>query len=351
MLDVLIDTSSLISFAKAAKLEFPPKNNTTFSKVQPGLESTIEALVLYDNIWVDGPSINRNRKVYPYLDSIISHCKILELNHSDEQLAYSSINELYNNIQGDSKTINLFRGYTEDWLSNECLISYIYPSAKWVDVENDLPENLKQIAKKLRIKLGEFVPFSGAACLAIIRTIYYQALQRKYGTDLLLHPWKGAFYEQNGYGANIINMFDEGVRNAFYRRKEKWLGGKELEIKFPLITQHVLKQSKSWEDVLNKSIELRLSKEAKGFRQAVNDLVSALKNNDNVLVDEILSSLDSAQVIWKKQLGGPLHPERKITFTVPFINVGTEFRIKNKLWRNRSGDKILIFIHKLLRYS
>lgn len=352
MLDVILDTSSLISFTLASKYhEFPPGDLSGFHRLERGFDNTIEALVLYENIWIDGPSYQRNLEKYPELKSIVKHCRVIELDAADEQEAYRSIYELQNHIQGNSLTVDLFRGHTQTWMTDECDAGRTYPSSRWSDIENVLPENLREFALLLRSNLGKFIPYSGAACLAILLTFYYQSLQRMVGADLLLDPWKGYFYEQRGTAPNILDMFDKSVRVAYYERKKKWLGREKIEIVFPLLTQFVFNKSNSWRDVLDISIQLRHSKEAITFRKGMAQLTEAIETNDNKLVDESISSLQNAQEIWSRRLGAPLVPDRTISITVPFIEVGTEFTIPNISIQKRASDKILVFIHLLLRHS
>jgi len=351
MLNVVLDTSSFLAFCGSQRFNFPVEKFSGFYRVQPGFENTLEAIILYDLVHLDGPSIRRNDYAIETFEGLKDVVKLIELSPKDEGNCYSSILELTNHIDANPNITDLFRGHTQTWMTDECGAGHTYPSSSWSDVERVLPENLLQIAQELKISFGSYLPFSGAACLALIRTFYYQGLQKQLGYNLLLDPWKGYFYENASYGSSIVNMFDKTVRDNFIQRKRKWLSNQEVNIKIPMLSQYILNKIKSWDELLPICLDLRQSNLAIAFREGITHLVDAIEKNDNIMVDEILSSLEWAQVSWSKNLSSTIQPKEKVTFTVPIINLGTEFNIKDPLLTKKPADKILIFIHELLRGS
>jgi hypothetical protein len=271
----------------------------------------LEAIILYDSVHLDGPSVRRNDYALETFEGLCDVVKLIEMSPEDEGYCYSSILELTNHIAANPDVIDLFRGHTQTWMTDECGAEYTYPSSRWSDVERVLPENLLPIAQKLKTSFGSYLPFSGAACLALIRTFYYQGLQKHFGYNLLLDPWKGNFYESASFGPSIVNMFDKTVRDNFIQRKRKWLSNQEVNIKIPMLSQYILNKMESWDGLVPICLDLRQSKLAIAFREGITHLVRAIEKNDNVMIDEILSSLESAQISWSKNLSNTIQPKKR----------------------------------------
>jgi hypothetical protein len=333
----------LIAFAMAtSSLRKPAERD---HRLEGGLSNTIDALVLYERVKVDGLSCERNIPKYPGLIPLLPHFEVVRLTHDEEQGAYGSIEALRDHIQGSAESADLFRGHTEAWMTAECNGGYPYPSARWDDVEMGLPDDLKHWAQLLR---GTAI--WGAACVSLLRTFYYQSLQEMIGGDLLLDPWKGAFYDRDK-GPDILAIFDEKVRLEFIERKKKWLGVKPVDFSCPLLTSYVLNKSNQWSDVIKITLDLRDSKEARSYRTGIQELRNAIESHDNVVLDEIITGLESAANGWGKCLGTPIVPNKRIKLSVPFINLGIDLDIPDRRLRKTTADKLLVFIHKLIRYA
>lgn len=341
MLEVIVDTSSLIAFEMATYDGGTPAEISY--REMGGVSNTIDALILYARATVDGLSCERNIERYPGLERLISNFEVVTLTAPEEQRAYGSIEVLRDHIHGSAGS-ELFRGHTEQWMTAECNGGYPYPSARWDDVEQGLPPELRHWAQLLR---GTAV--WGAACVSLLRTFYYQSLQQMIGGDLLLDPWKAAFYD--GARPDILSIFDETVRKEFKQRKEKWLGIKPVEFSCPMLTSYVLNKSRQLSDVLDIALDLRESREAVSFRQGMRELREAIEKSDNVLLDEIMAALEDAAKNWSSRLGTPIVPDKRIKLSVPFINLGIDLDIPDRRLRRTTADKLLVFIHKILRYA
>lgn len=376
MSDVIIDTSSLLSFALVITGKFPAdklnnpcdvknsiENEIYYNPVWSGFENTLEALTLYDEVYVDGASFNRNLSIYPELEIIEKYIKVLQVSKLEESNHYRYIEKFYKKIQGSQATVSLFKkSATLRYLMEEVegLHNHFHCSIQnWENVENILPKELLDVTKSLKTILGENTPWSSTALISILRLFYYQSLQSCFNIDLLLHPDKGRCYDNDlsAYDtpipAKIVDMFDEKVRAGFYSRKEKWFGKRNLQLTYPMLTQYILNKKRTWNEVLDICINIKHSRKAKNFRHEIAQLKNAINNNDNVAVDETISALDKAVEEWSKDLSANISLKKKITVTIPMIVVeaSTELLVPDKNIGETPGNKILIFIHEILSHS
>lgn len=350
---VIIDTSSLIEFVQGEERHISPKDFDNLLDIREGIINTIESLVIYEKNYIDGPSIDRNIPKFELLKYLSTFFTKIPLSEEEEKSIYISTKPMIDKIINNPNFSLKFNDYNQSWMKNEMGLHYGFPSAQFFDIEFLLPSHLKKLALKLKDTFKLNQTYSEAACISIIRAFYYMSLQRKYSCNLVLHPMKGSFQSQNSnqYSLNIIDLFEDTVRKEFYNRKNKWLSKASIDLKIPMISSYVLKKSNNWKEVIDNTIELRDSKEARYFRQGMNELIQTIRENDNFSLDKILSNLEKAQKKWSQNLGESLSPKRKISFSIPIVNIGTEFEIQDIDFTKSTDEKILLFIHEVLKKS
>lgn len=364
MLDVLIDTSSLISFAQITDDQSIFSSNQQIDSLLSshpsfhiqGFCNTLESLILYDNIWYDDLSIQRNRSRVT-LEELIKHCYSLKVDRSQESIHYGLVRELFEGIRNEPEAISrlqkaLLRSGLISGEFQEENLSFDTTSISWTFIERRLPENLLELVNYIQAILGEFTNASGPALLSIIRAVYYQSLQQIYDVDLVLHPSKVLLYGnlESGQPTSIIENFEKRVRDSYRDRRQNWLGSEPLQVKLPMLTQYVLKKSNSIKDIIPIILEVRQSNKAIEFREGISQLRQAIEKNDNVLQDQIFSLLDKAAEAWSQDLSGQIYPLRKLTISVPMVGgLGIELPVPVPPIRKRPGDKILVFIHEILK--
>jgi hypothetical protein len=142
-----------------------------------------------------------------------------------EQRIYESVlEECVPHIKIATDSFDPFRMHTQKWMAVEVGVNW-YPSAQWRDIERELTDRARDVAKAMRQRFEGQIPHSGAALLQLLRTMYYDRLQHIYRMDLALHPLKTMFRQREiRPGSNILEMFDSSVRKAFEKRKAESQG-------------------------------------------------------------------------------------------------------------------------------
>ena len=350
MAQVIVDTSTLIALALATKeRDILAGNTRQLWEYHGGIDGGIEALVLNETVLIDKPSVDRNSSDLPELMQFTSIGR--PATTETESDIYSAVTAAYMpHLKGSSSSADLFRMHTEEWIAAEVGAANYYPSSDWRDIETELtnPE-ARELAARIRAKFAKHTPYSGAACALLLRTLYYDYLQRKCEADLVLHPLKAIYREspKSSGGSSVLQVFDSKVRAAFYDRKKRWLGRSDLDITVPMLTNFILASCKSWGDLPQVLFEVRASPAAVRFREGMTELGAALRAKQNSKVDEILGELSAREVEWSRQLGS-LGASKRISLSVPFIGVGTEITVPDKKLKASTADKILGFVHILL---
>jgi len=349
---VILDTSSIVNFVTPYGSKVFPIDYTNMPEIIDGIVNTIESIVLYDEIYVDSHSINRNKIKYPIIDNFVNFFSINLINNYIEVDIYDHIIPMLGSIISTPKSKDLFRTHINRWMTDEIGVREVYPSTSWGEVEKLLPDTVIDISKILKTKLEIDPESTGAACIVLLRTFYYFSLQHLLKCDLILHPMKANYIESDpgSFETSIIDIFDKEVRAKFYDRKNKWLNTKDASFKIPMLAYHIIKQSQSWDDMILKIKELRDSKEAVKFRKGIRSLKRAFQSNDNLSMDQLFSPLNEAAEIWSQNIAHGLKT-RTVNITLPIINISTDFSIREPRIFSDSGQQVLLFIHKLLRYS
>jgi hypothetical protein len=371
MTKAILDTSSLIALALAQRdtQTPPPRDNRAFWHAHSGIDEAIEAFILYDDLVFDGPSLKRNAERLPELLNLSRFGELLwEDDTTLESRIYTSVLKSYvPHINAPGPEFKGLWGWAlniKDWMALDVGVEHHYSrgnsSVSWEHIESKLTGKALEVAQSLRNRFGNNTPVSGAECALLLRTLYYDRLQQYASANLILHPLKARFYEglrttdpsRRNRVKNILSLFDKNVRKSFYERKEESFGGRDLEYEIPMLTSFILTKCKSWQDLVSVVEDVRESKCAHRFRQAVDQLLDAVENKQNEKVDEILSQLKAAKDAWASNLHQPaVRKTVKIILGIPLIHIETELDVPDMKINKTPGDKLLVFIHLLLSRS
>ncbi len=354
---VILDTSSLISLAlMQQRADNSPPNASNLQNLHSGVDAAIEALVLYDELLVDGPSVSRNRLRLPEIQPFVSMCRTIATNEGDEEQIYRDVlrNCIDHITGGNNLLAELFEYPVEEFMAAEMGVAPYYPSAQWQDVEDHLGGEAAKLAAAISVKSAGTSRASGAACLLLLRTLYYNQLQQTNNSDLILHPMKAAYYEDDSElrtGNTILNLFDEKVRKSFYERKMQWFGRPDLSFQIPMLTSYVINRCSMWRDLPKVIEEVRNSNEAKAFRTGLAAFIGAVESHDNQKVDAIVSELTTASEGWSHSINRK-GLTKAVKVTIPFTQASTEFNLPDKkIGKSSSGEKMLVFLHTIVSGS
>lgn len=352
----ILDITSLIRLA-AVMIRLPavPKEERIHLGYKASdIDTAIEALVLYDSVLLDGHAWEKNLETLPELTHFSRFCQSIPISPEKERQIYDSLTR--NFVSRLEATIENYEGLcTLDAVRSIFLETGIrfpvgggFNSFGWEDLENGLSEGPAKAIRSLKHRFGQYSQDASAACLLLLRTLYYHELQREYGTDLILHPLRGVYFQSKPrIGANILGMFDQTIRREFEARKCEWLGLHNPNIELPLLTSYVLRKCDTWANLLDVIDEIRSQEAAVDFRNGLRTLRLAIDHSDNKTIDEILKDLKSAQDNWAKNLNAE-GPKRKLHISVPYIGISTDIEVSRFRVRKRAGEKMLVFIHTLL---
>ena len=96
MSTAIIDTSSLIALALAEQEnEISHGDTYTFWRSHGGIDGAIEALILYDELVVDSPSIHRNADRLPRLQDYAERCRLIGTEEDFEDKVYRAVLSSY----------------------------------------------------------------------------------------------------------------------------------------------------------------------------------------------------------------------------------------------------------------
>jgi len=367
MKGVLIDTTSLITLA-ADKYpqEYPygyrnsDKRNSRFI----GQLSGIEAFLLSDNIIIDYPSYQRNLKQFPDLKQLEKIAEFININNDDEDDCYMSCTDVIVPlmIRPGNFLIDIYRRHIE--FLDYCEISDNHgyaPSTYWKDLSRRLSDGENILVNALESMFGKYTPFYGAALTNLIRFLYYITCQEIYDCNLSLHYIKSYFlldlygevsFNQEKYIAkNILDVFDEKYSNNYNHNFKEWIGVENSEIKIPLLIDYINKNIDSGKTLIENLIEFRNERIFVDYRDAINKLQIAIKNKDKFIINEITSSIETyTNNILKGECKDPSKRIQKIGISIPFIGgLGTEINLNIPKLNKTPGDKILVFLHKLIK--
>jgi hypothetical protein len=365
MTKVILDTTTILDFARFLNL-FASSNFQHVKidiqkniEIMESIENIIEALILYDEVLIDGKSFFFNYKDENLvLSNFTNACSFIELTDEQEESIYKKI------------STKLKEGNFIDYIKRDNFFDYTfkdYPQlrdAYEADHDNFWYESFYKVYHNdflLGLKNGNFMEIYNQSNPTIkqffyhlIRCFYYHELQITNSSQLVINPKRFElaqtfFGHKKIYTNNIIEIFDNEVRKKLYSKEKRWLGEGNDSLLMPMVTSYVFNMCKSWEDLYKVIIEVKNSKEAVLFRNGLSELIKAVKDEDLVTINDTLSSLDDAAIKWNKNLKcKPLIKHRTISLSIPMIGgIGTDISIPYS-WGNNISSKLLTFIHKMI---
>lgn len=354
-LAVILDLTSLTRLAGMIRLPNVPKEERIHLGYRAGdVDTAIEALVLYDSVLLDGHAWETNLEKIPELAEFSRLCQPIPISPEKERQIYESLTS--NFVNRLVASIDNYDGLcTLDTVRSILLETGIrfplgggFGSFTWDELENGLSEGPATAIRSLKHRFGLYSQDASAACLLLLRTLYYHELQSHLGSDLILHPIRGVYFQSKPrIGANILGIFDQTIRSEFEARKREWLGQHNPNIELPLLTSYVFSKCDTWKNLSNVIEEVRSQDAAVDFRNGLRTLRTAIDHSDNKIIDEILRDLKSANEKWAKNLNAE-GPKRKLHISVPYIGISTDIEVPKFRVRKRPGEKMLVFIHTLL---
>ena len=344
---VLVDTSTLIGLN-----QWPESVRPQLADF--GWTGAIEALVLFDRVILDGPSVQRNQDVLGWLPDLDDGTRIELLRKDEIAGLYLRAATLFRQL--DWKKIRLETLGTVLAAREFELPMDLRSVTLWSEVEAHLSaEQSREVAdafgRPVRRALRQQTPPDSALTISLIRHFYYLALQERTGGALLLHPEKtfGGDAPRYGYADRILGAFDRKVRKAYEDRRRAWLGDAPRHLPLPPLTRFVLQeaQRRSWN--LGRTITwLREQPEVRSFRQGLRMLDDLVATGDDPGVDAVLHELDTAADRWAEKLGARVRPVRHLSLQValPFLQPTIEVPVP--MPARTSAQRMLVLVARIL---
>ncbi|MEU4243477.1 hypothetical protein [Actinoplanes sp. NPDC026619] len=312
---VLVDTSTLLEVS-------------AFGHVSSArLSGAVEALVLFETIVLDGPSVDMRAPDLRWLEEL-DRDEIVS-----EPLDRTAVQDMYRRAVAMFEAIPWSNGLADRFQSHLHRVRETLggPSelTRYTPVMTERPPPALGVVQHLcghgidqpvaEVFTRPFEhPGAGVqesprldpALLAeglanLLRLFYYLALQERTGALLLIHPAKDFGFGIAGdpqenlrwdhFGSNLIAAFDAEVQAAYARRYSRWLGSAPRSMPAPPLTRLVFAQARDKGWSIGRSIMwLRSQPEVRKFRQGLRSLQLLVDAGDKVGVDDVLSELQTA---------------------------------------------------------
>ena len=355
---------------------------TTFRN--PTLPQAIEALVLFENITLDGPSVELHEAELGWLMDIDDGVHVRDSSRSEIESLYLRAAALFQSLDWgrlpwqsyqwdeDAKGDDSFFTWFEQ-IASERELGYPFHRRmsflEWGEVERYLSDRVSDAVVSAFMQPLRSGANSAAGqvnkIVGLVRLFYYLALQESVGGTLLLHESRAFFGRPGGpsreyppsysmLASQIFGVFSDQVRGSYLERRKRWLGSEsaDVNISFPLLAGFVQSESerKGWS--IGRTISwLREQHEVHLFRMGLRDLLKHLEVNDNLAVNAILEELDRACVQWCEKLDTRARPTRKFSLQValPFVQPATDIAVP--MPARSPAQKMLVLINRVLRES
>ena len=382
---LLVDTTTLLSLDLGRAVPGHP----TFRN--PTSPQAIEALVLYENITLDGPSVKLHEAELGWLLDIDGGVQVRDSSPNEVESLYLRAAALFQSLDWGRLP---WQSYGWDYDEQAYLwdqdVRGARSSFSWFEQiasERELNHRFHrrmsflswdEVARYLSEHVSDAVasaftpsPRSGSASgqvdkiVGLVRLFYYLALQESVGGSLLLHPSRAFFGPPGGpsradspqysmLASQIFGVFSDQVQRSYLERRKRWLGSESATVNFsfPLLAGFVQSESerKGWS--IGRTISwLREQHEVHLFRKGLRDLLRHLEAHDNVAVNAILEELDRACVQWCEKLDAQVRPTRKFSLQValPFVSPATDIAVP--MPARSPAQKMLVLIGWVLRES
>jgi hypothetical protein len=371
----LVDTTSLIALAQYdnaggyrkyflphAYRMYKDSREYLIRYLMPGLDS----LILYDAIIVDSGSFKRNLAKTPSLRKLESIATFIHTTEEEITSCYNSAADVLGPllVNPGKWLIDALRRHIEPLDTVELAIDqniHFFPSTYWDDLAKELSAGEHKLTRVLEQMLGKNKPFSGAGLANLVRLFYYLVAQEEYQCSISLNPMKAIFLSgmqesrwdieptQDRISRTIVDAFDSTIKDEYLQRQEKWLGGRDLSFRAPILFDYVDRRTRGGKGIIATTLEIRDSREAKEFRKGVSALAEEIDRSSDRSVNLILSDLEKMTVTWQEKMKTPSRRRhRKINLNIPFIT-GLGDRITNLIPKRveTPSEKIFTFLHAM----
>jgi len=360
---VLIDTSTLLNL-RLDSFKFPSEWRRTDT-------GAVEALVLFDHVLLDAPSVGdpaesplalrrdsrpwmARRRLHEFLsmEDLGDSVRYVNRDPAEVKEVYRRALTLVEGIDWSPDTADLLGFHVDQDHAIEVGVE-VFPSSDWSEVARQLGDDdlLRQIVSVFDDKMDRMLPLRAGGLLMLIRLFYYLATQERLGgPSLLLHASKSISQPGDyGYARTILDIFDERVRGAYLDRKQRWLGGHEAALPVPALARYVCREAQRRGWSLGRTIAwLRTRPEVNAFRKGMKELAARVGANDDAKIDAVLSELESAAVEWSKQLGAKIH-QKKFSLQVALPFVQPTFDLPLPLPAHTPAQRLLVLIDIMMR--
>ncbi|SEH97708.1 hypothetical protein [Akkermansia glycaniphila] len=346
MSKILLDTSTLIEINNSNSIDID--NLTCPDFVKNNIFTGIEALILYDDIFIDGsPYVNHYKiesSILRDFSDILKPIKISEdelLNIHKKYKCYP-VEKIIKNFRKDyHKSTRM----NKDYLSRDCSSAHMKMYSLFFE---------KEITDKYIINLEkDLFPI----LVNTIRCAYYIELQNKISSDLVLHPNKKELLSsmhkltQEGVPFRLIRSFESALHERTKELHDIYLGDTIASFSVPIIASYVLNRARKEKESLSHVIrDVRNSKKAVQFREGMSCLIEACRQGKTALKLDILQNLDEAKHEWEKHIHHkPYRKTRKINLSVScFAGIGTDIAVPSLDCKKCPSEKLLTFIHDMM---
>jgi len=338
---ILVDTSTLAEL----RLHDPERR----PRLSQGGAAAVEALVLFEKIYLDSRTVNIDLPTFRWLDELDQGFVMTNNSYEEVQATYRRGMQMAAHITATPSTADFLQASSSP-IESELPFRYGNDPQVWSDlrgyVAHEMSPDTAVFIDRLMSDLHMNQPSGG---ILLARTCYYLALQEQLGSLLLLHPTKGyAATSSYGQASRILDIFDNRVRNAYKQRYEQWLGQPAQELSTPLMAGYVMRESdrRGWS--AGRTISwLRTTAEVSQFRQGMAELMTRVDAQDHVGIDEVLSELERAAELWSAQIGANL-PRRTVALqpAIPFVSPTINMPVPEL--KPTPGKKLLVLVDRLL---
>jgi hypothetical protein len=315
----------------------------------------VEALVLFDDVYLDGRTVDFELPSFRWLDELDQGFKLVNRTFEEVQDTYHAGMVLARRVVASQENAGLL----SDGFGNDALREAGIPAryalgntTLWRDVRGYVAHEMSpEVADFINGILDEMHVRQPGGAIVLARLCYYLALQQRLGSLLLLHPSKayGSERLEYGYSRTILDMFDSKVRGAYLQRRHDWLGDSPREIPMPLLSRFVLDESSRRGWSLGRSISwLRTRSEVRLFRDGMRELLALVESGDHSGVDAVIVELDQAAQLWSQKLGAK-PGRRKLSLQVAIPLLSPSFDVPLPRLGRTPAQKLLVLIDHVVR--
>ncbi|MFI5587375.1 hypothetical protein ACIA5G_20165 [Amycolatopsis sp. NPDC051758] len=150
------------------------------------------SLVLFRDVHLDGPSVERNLDRLSWTLDIDDGVRIVELDDAETRALYRRGIDLAKHVEPGEAGWNRHRPHAQRDLVAEITDRHWAQSTYWRDLARIIPDELREMKAALDTAFGGRKPFTVNTFIALSRLFYYLALQEQLGSALLLRGGSAA---------------------------------------------------------------------------------------------------------------------------------------------------------------